>query len=193
MPCQPDGFDPTLLICEKKRGVEPPRRSCPKEPLGRGSSGLFPKQRDRGPSGTPGLPGTEIFPVGHCYVLLSAPSSGVRQTWQTRLGAKQISSGNFFARGLLFPTALGTPSPPQSPPQGFLQSKNALRRRKTVSLLPGSLIVECIAYQIAAAIQNESAGKTRRSLPQWLDTSSLEPMGSHKGPQTLVYLRASVK
>ena len=21
-------FDPTLLICEKKRGVEPPRRSC---------------------------------------------------------------------------------------------------------------------------------------------------------------------
>ena len=39
------GFDPTLLICEKKRGVEPPRRSCPKEPLGRGSSGRFPKQK----------------------------------------------------------------------------------------------------------------------------------------------------
>ena len=146
------GFDPTLLICEKKRGVEPPRRSCPKEPLGRGSSGLFPKQRDRGPSGTPGLPGTEIFPVGRGYVLLSALWSGVRQIWQTRLGAKQISSGNFFARAV--------------PPQGFLQSKNALRRRKTVSSLLGSLIVERIAYRIAAAIQNESAGKNRRRCSQ---------------------------
>ena len=131
VPCQPGRFDPTLLICEKKRGVEPPRRSCPKEPLERGSSGLFLKQRDRGPSGTLGLPGTEIFPVGRWFVLLSGCWSGVRQTWKTRLGAKQISSGNFFARGLLFPTALGTPSPPQFPPQGFLQSKNALRRRKT--------------------------------------------------------------
>ena len=136
------GFDPTLLSCAKKRGVEPPRRSCPKEPLGRGSSGLLPKQRDRGPSGTPGLPGTEIFPVGRCYVLLSAQSSGVRQIWKTRLGAKQISSGNFFARAVHLSTTAGTPSPPQSPPQGFLQSKNALRRRKTVGLLLGSLIVE---------------------------------------------------
>ena len=28
VPCQPDGFDPTLLSCAKKRGVEPPRRNC---------------------------------------------------------------------------------------------------------------------------------------------------------------------
>ena len=28
VPCQLVLFDPTLLICEKKRGVEPPRRSC---------------------------------------------------------------------------------------------------------------------------------------------------------------------
>ena len=53
-------FDPTLLSCAKKRGVEPPRRSCPKEPLERGSSGRFPKQRDRGPSGTLGLPDTDM-------------------------------------------------------------------------------------------------------------------------------------
>ena len=151
------GFDPTLLICEKKRGVEPPRRSCPKEPLGRGSSGLLPKQRDRGPSGTPGLPGTEIFPVGQCYVLLSAQSSGVRQTWQTRLGAKQISSGNFFARGLLFPTAAGTPSPPQSPRKDFCRAKMPCGGERLLDLLPGSLIVERIAYRIAAAIQKESA------------------------------------
>ena len=116
-------FDPTLLSCAKKRGVEPPRRSCPEEPLGRGSSGLFPKQRGCCPSDSPGLPGTEIFPVGRCYLLLSAQSSGVRQIWQTRLGAKQISSGNFFARGLLFPTAAGTPSLPQSPRKDFCRAK----------------------------------------------------------------------
>ena len=121
--CQLVLFDPTLLICEKKRGVEPPRRSCPKEPLERGSSGLFPKQRDRGPSGTPGLPGTEIFPVGRCYVLLSAQSSGVRQIWKTRLGAKQISSGNFFARAVHLSTTAGTPSPPQSPRKDFCRTK----------------------------------------------------------------------
>ena len=34
------------------------------------------------------------------------------------------------------------PHPHRSPPQGFLQSKNALRRRKTADLLLGSLIVE---------------------------------------------------
>ena len=83
-------------------------------------------------------------------------------------------------------TALGTPSPPQSPPQGFLQSKNALRRRKTVSSLLGSLIVERIAYRIAAAIQKESASSNRRRLSHWSGTACLEPMGFHKGPQTLV-------
>ena len=80
-------------------------------------------KRDRGPSGTPGLPGTEIFPVGRCYVLLSAQSSGVRQIWKTRLGAKQISSGNFFARAVPLPTALGPPSPPQSPRKDFCRAK----------------------------------------------------------------------
>ena len=151
------GFDPTLLICEKKRGVEPPRRSCPKEPLGRGSSGLFPKQRDRGPSGTPGLLGIEYSLVERCYVLLSALWSGVRQICKTRLGAKQISSGNFFARGLLFPTAAGTPSPPQSPRKDFCRAKMPCGGERLSGLLPGSLIVERIAYQIADAIQKESA------------------------------------
>ena len=153
------GFDPTLLICEKKRGVEPPRRSCPKEPLERGSSGLFPKQRDRGPSGTPGLPGTEIFPVGRCYVLLSAQSSGVRQTWQTRRGAKQISSGNFFARAVHLSTAAGTPSPPQSPRKDFCRAKMPCGGERLPNLLLGSLIVVRTANRVAIAIQNESTNK----------------------------------
>ena len=151
------GFDPTLLICEKKRGVEPPRRSCPKEPLERGSSGLFPKQRDRGPSGTPGLPGTEIFPVGQCYVLLSALWSGVRQTWKTRLGAKQISSGNFFARAVPLPTAAGTPSPPQSPRKDFCRAKMPCGGERPPNQLLGSLVVEYPANWNAIADQKESA------------------------------------
>ena len=80
----------------------------------------------------------------------------------------------------------GDPIPTAVPPQGFLQSKNALRRRRLPNLLPGSLIVVRTANRFAIADQSESAGKNRRSLPQWLDTSCLEPMGSHKGPQTLV-------
>ena len=136
------GFDTTLLICEKKRGVEPPRRSCPKEPLGRGSSGRFPKQRDRGPSGTPGLLGIEYSLVERCYVLLSALWAGVRQTWKTRLGAKQISSGNFFARAVHLSTTAGTPSPPQSPRKDFCRAKMPCGGERLLDLLLGSLIVE---------------------------------------------------
>ena len=84
------------------------------------------------------------------------------------------------------PTAAGTPSPPQSPRKDFCRAKMPCGGERPPNLLPGSLIVERIAYRIAAAIQNESAGKNRRSLPQWLDTSCLEPMEFHKGPQTLV-------
>ena len=59
------------------------------------------------------------------------------------------------------------PRPPLQPaPQGFLQSKNALRRRKTVGLLPGSLIVVRAANRFAIADQKESAGKNRRSARQ---------------------------
>ena len=99
----------------------------------------------------------------------------------------------FLCAGGAAADCAGDPIPTAVPPQGFLQSKNALRRRKTVGLLLGSLVVEYPANWNAIADQKESAGKTRRSLPQWLDTSCLEPMGFHKGPQTLVYLRASVK
>ena len=68
----------------------------------------------------------------------------------------------FLCAGAAIPDCGGDPIPTAVPPQGFLQSKNALRRRRTVGLLLGSLIVERIAYRIAAAIQKESAGKNRR-------------------------------
>ena len=60
----------------------------------------------------------------------------------------------------------GDPIPTAVPPQGFLQSKNALRRRKTVSSLLGSLVVEYPANWNAIADQSESAGKNRRSARQ---------------------------
>ena len=48
----------------------------------------------------------------------------------------------FLCAGAAIPDCGGDPIPTAVPPQGFLQSKNALRRRKTVSSLLGSLIVE---------------------------------------------------
>ena len=129
-------------------------------------SGLFPKQRGCCPSDSPGLPGTDILPAGSCFVLLSGCWSGVRQTCETRLGAKQISSGNFFARAVHLSTAAGTPSPPQSPRKDFCRAKMPCGGERLSGLLLGSLIVECIAYQIAATIQNESAVKNRRSARQ---------------------------
>ena len=123
------GFDPTLLICEKKRGVEPPRRKLPKGTPWKGSSGLFPKQRDRGPSGTLAA----RYWIVSCRALLrtferslvGGTTNLADPTWR-----KANFLWKFLCAGLLFPTAAGTPSH-RSPPQGFLQSKNALRRRKT--------------------------------------------------------------
>ena len=60
--CQLVQFDPTLLSCAKKRRVEPPGRSCPKETLERVSSGLFRKQKGRGPFEIPGVPNLQCLP-----------------------------------------------------------------------------------------------------------------------------------
>ena len=60
---------------------------------------------------------------------------------------------------------------------------------RLLDLLPGSLIVERIAYQIAAAIQKESAIKNRGRLSHWSGTACLEPMGFQKGRNPFVMLR----
>ena len=72
----------------------------------------------------------------------------------------------FLCAGAAIPDCAGDPIPTAVPPQGFLQSKNALRRRKTVGLLLGSLVVEYPANWNAIADQSESAGKNRRSAQQ---------------------------
>ena len=63
----------------------------------------------------------------------------------------------FLCAGGAAADCAGDPIPTAVPPQGFLQSKNTLRRRKTVSSLPGSLIVEYPANWNAIADQKESA------------------------------------
>ena len=63
----------------------------------------------------------------------------------------------FLCAGSASLDCAGDPIPTAVPPQGFLQSKNALRRRKTVSSLLGSLVVVRAANRFAIAIQNESA------------------------------------
>ena len=136
------GFDPTLLICEKKRGVEPPRRSCPKEPLERGSSGRLPKQKGLQPLRLPGVARYRDFPSR--AMLRTFERSLVGGT--TNLADPTWRKANFLWKFLCAGSASadcgGDPIPTAVPPQGFLQRKNALRRRKTVGLLLGSLIVE---------------------------------------------------
>ena len=180
------GFDPTLLICEKKRGVEPPRRSCPEEPLPRGSSGLFPKQKGPRSLWHPGAARYRDFPSR--ALLRTFERSLVRGT--TNLEDPTRRKANFLWKFLCAGGASadcgGDPIPTAVPPQRFLHIKNSVRRRKKVGSLLGRMIVVRIAYRIAAAIQKESAIKNRRGLSHWSGTACLEPMGFQKGPQTLL-------
>ena len=151
------GFDPTLLICEKKRGVEPPRRSCPKEPLGRGSSGLFPKQKGPRSLWHPGAARYRDFPSRAMLRTFERSLVGGTTNLEDPTRRKANFLWKFLCAGGASADCAGDPIPTAVPPQGFLQSKNALRRRKTVSSLLGSLIVVRAANRFAITIQNESA------------------------------------
>ena len=72
----------------------------------------------------------------------------------------------FLCAGGAFPTAMGTPSPPQSPRKDFCRAKMPCGGERLLDLLPGSLIVVRTANQFAIADQSESAGKNRRSAQQ---------------------------
>ena len=160
------GFDPTLLICAKKRGVEPPRRSCPKEPLGRGSSGLFPKQKGPRSLWHPWAARYRDFPSRALLRTFERSLVGGTTNLEDPTRRKANFLWKFLCAGGASADCGGDPIPTAVPPQGFLQSKNALRRRKTVSSLLGRLIVEQATNWFAIATQNESAGKNRRSARQ---------------------------
>ena len=117
------GFDPTLLICAKKRGVEPPRRSCPKEPLGRGSSGLLPKQKGPRSLWHPGA--ARHGHVTSRALLRTFERSLVGGT--TNLEDPTWRKANFLWKFLCAGGASldcgGDPSPPQSPRKDFCRAK----------------------------------------------------------------------
>ena len=129
MPCQPGGFDPILLSCAKKNGVDRQEEVAQRNPLEGVPLDSSRNKRDRGPSGTPGLPGIEIFLVGRCYVLLSRCQSGVRQTWQTRLGAKKFPL-EISLRGGCYSRLRRGPHPHRSPPARIFAEQKCLAAAK---------------------------------------------------------------
>ena len=116
------GFDPTLLSCAKKRGVEPPRRSCPKEPLGRGSSGLFPKQKGPRSLWHPGAARYRDFPSRAWLRTFERSIVGSTTNLEDPTWRKANFLWKFLCAGAAS-SALGTPSPPQSPRKDFCRAK----------------------------------------------------------------------
>ena len=151
------GFDPTLLICAKKRGVEPPRRSCPEKTLEKGFLWTPPETEGPRPLWHPGAARYRDFPSRAMLrtferSLVGGTTNLADPTWR-----KANFLWKFLCAGAAIPDCAGDPIPTAVPPQGFLQSKNALRRRKTVSSRLGSLVVEYPANWNAIADQKESA------------------------------------
>ena len=136
------GFDPTLLSCAKKRGVEPPRRSCPKEPPWKGF--LWTPPETEGPRSLwhPGAARHGHVTSRALLRTFERPLVGGTTNLADPTRRKANFLRKFLCAGAAIPDCGGDPIPTAVPPQGFLQSKNALRRRKTVSSLLGSLIVE---------------------------------------------------
>ena len=118
------GFDPTLLSCAKKRGVEPPRRSCPKEHLERGSSGLFPKQKGPRSLGRPGAARYRDFPSRALLRTFERSLVGGTTNLEDPTRRKANFLRKFLCAGAASTDCGGDPIPSAVPPQGFLQSKN---------------------------------------------------------------------
>ena len=60
--CQPGSSDPILLSCAKKTGVGRQEEVAQRKPFERVSSGLFRKQKGRGPFEIPGVPNLQCLP-----------------------------------------------------------------------------------------------------------------------------------
>ena len=84
VPCQPDGFDPTLLSCAKKRGVEPPRRSCFR------CAYRATEQKGCDPFDIPGVLISNCYPVERFYGFRQHSRSGLQL--QTSLQLVQRST-----------------------------------------------------------------------------------------------------
>ena len=174
------GFDPTLLSCAKKRGVEPPRRSCPKEPLGRGSSGLFPKQKGPRSLCHPGAARYRDFPSR--AMLRTFERSLVGGT--TNLADPTRRKANFLWKFLCAgtsPSAMRTPSPIAAHPQGFLQSKNALRRTSASKFAARQHNHQLSCKPVSACKPERECYQKPQKIAPLKGSSNLEPPGFQKG------------
>ena len=163
-----------------------------RKPFKRFFSGLFRKQRGSGPSGTQGLPGTAGCTNRACLRTFECSIVG----GTTNLADPTRRKANFLWKFLCAgasPSAMRAPSPIAARPQGFLQSKNALRRTSLPNLLLGTKIVRLFTNQWVLACQKESASKIRRRLPHWKGNANPELPGSQKGRNPFVFTRKRKK
>ena len=130
-------FDPTLLSCAKKRGVEPPRRSCFR------CAYRATEQKGCDPFDIPGVLISNCYPVERFYGFRQHSRSGLQLQTSLQLVQRstcRAASLEVFRRRKAFllcknpcgGTAVGMGSPPQSaeapPAQRNFQRKFALRQ-----------------------------------------------------------------
>ena len=163
VPCQPGRFRPHASYLRKEARCRASAKKLPKGTPWKGFLWTLPETEGPRSLWHPGAARYRDFPSR--ALLRTFERSLVGGT--TNLEDPTWRKANFLwkflcAGGCYLPTAAGTPSPPQSPRKDFCRAKMPCGGERLPNLLLGSLIVERIAYRIAAAIQNESAGKNRR-------------------------------
>ena len=158
-------FDPTLLSCAKKRGVEPPRRNCPKETLGNGFLWTPSETEGRGPSGTRAARYRRLYRLG---VLRTFERSVVGGT--TNLADPTRRKANFLWKFLCAgtsPSAMRSPVPHRSPPARIFAEQKCLAADKVSQIC-------CSAGRSSAILQTSKAVHTRkRVLPKYVGDARL--------------------
>ena len=146
----------------------------------------------RRPLWHPELPGTDSVTNRACSRTFEYWVVGSTTNLQDPTRRKANFLWKFLCAGAS-PSAMRAPSPIAARPQGFLQSKNALRRTSLPNLLLGRKIVRLFTNQWVLACQKESASKIRRRLPHWKGNANLELPGSQKGRSPFVSERVQRK
>ena len=139
--CQPGDSTPTLLSCAKKRGVEPPRRNCPEETLGKGFLWTPFETEGRGPSGTPGRLGTAGCTNRACRRTFECSIVGGTTKFVRPDSAQSKFPLEISLRGD-FPLCDEGPVPHRSPPRkDFCRAKMPCGGQMPPNLLLGRKIV----------------------------------------------------
>ena len=135
-----------FFLAAQRRTASAVKKKLPKENPWKVFSGLFRKQRGSGLSGTPGCPVRTVVPVERAHVLLSAQSSRVRQTCETRLGAKKFPLEISLRGDCLLCDE--DPHPPSQPTRmDFCRAKMPCGGQVPPNLLLGSIIINYLANQ----------------------------------------------